>query len=94
MEFHTKTITKIVPDNERIGREVRELRKQLGFSLRSVAKLLGFSAPYLSDLELGRRSWTPQKLDHVVRVMGDHKEYQWHGNGIKVTRPAQQQETP
>lgn len=84
MRFHTKRVTKIVPDNERIGREFRELRTKLGFSLRFTAKLLKISAPYLSDLELGRRSWKPEKLNSYVKQIGDHKEHQWHGAGIKV----------
>lgn len=38
--------------------ELRRRRESEGLSLREVARRLGFSAPYLSDVELGRRNAT------------------------------------
>lgn len=38
-----------------MGHRLRELREQAGFSLREVAKAAKISAPFLSDVELGRR---------------------------------------
>lgn len=38
-----------------MGRRLRELREQAGLSLREVAKAANISAPFLSDVELGRR---------------------------------------
>jgi len=37
----------------------RKIRKQYGHSLRAVATQMGVSAAYVSDLELGRRNWSP-----------------------------------
>ena len=38
-----------------MGQRLRELRERGGFSLREVAKAAKVSAPFLSDVELGRR---------------------------------------
>ena len=40
-----------------IGLALRKRREARGMSLRDMATNLGISAPYLSDLELGRRHW-------------------------------------
>ncbi len=37
---------------------LRETRVKAGHSLRTVAKTIGVSAPYLSDVERGRRNCT------------------------------------
>lgn len=42
---------------------MRRLRQNKGISLRDMAKRLSISAPYLSDLELGRRDWTEEKIE-------------------------------
>ncbi len=39
---------------------LREARNAKKISLRKFAKQLGFTAPYLSDIELGRRNCTKQ----------------------------------
>lgn len=38
-----------------MGQRLRELRERAGLSLREVAKAAKISAPFLSDVELGRR---------------------------------------
>jgi transcriptional regulator with XRE-family HTH domain len=48
------------------GANVRALRLKKGVCLREVARRLGWSAAYVSDLELGRRGWTVQRVDKVV----------------------------
>lgn len=40
-----------------VGKQMREKRRQYGVSLREVARRMGLSAPYVSDLELGRRNF-------------------------------------
>lgn len=49
-------------DQRALGREMKELREAMGLSLRSVATGLGISAPYLSDLELGKRNWNDARI--------------------------------
>ena len=58
-----KTITTMVIDNRATGEHMRQWRVELGFSLREFASRLGISAPYLSDLELGRRNWSKAKIE-------------------------------
>lgn len=45
------------------GAWLRALRIVAGYSLRAVAAKLNFSAPYLSDVERGRRAALP----HIVK---------------------------
>lgn len=52
-----------VLDHASIGSEMRSLRMKRGLSCRSVSKGMGISAPYLSDLELGRRNWSSKLID-------------------------------
>ena len=42
--------------NQELGKAFRIERKWAGYSLRAMAKKLEISAPYLSDIELGRRN--------------------------------------
>ena len=49
-------------DHARIGAGMREARKAAGVSGRALAARLQCSPAYVSDLELGRRCWTPEKL--------------------------------
>lgn len=55
-------------DHVATGDEIRKYREWLGLSLRSAAKLLKLSAPYLSDLELGRRNWSAGLVLDVITV--------------------------
>jgi predicted transcriptional regulator len=49
-------------DDRAIGQEMRRLREAAKVSLRGIAAKLGFSAAYVSDLELGNRHWTDDKI--------------------------------
>lgn len=44
-------------DHYATGQSLRLLRKGAGMSLREMARRMTLSAPFLSDLELGRRNW-------------------------------------
>lgn len=58
MKLATKQAT--VTDHVKTGAFARKLRKSKGISLRSLAKELDKSAVFISDLERGRRNWTPE----------------------------------
>ena len=47
-------------DNTKAGQMIRAARTKAEVSLRRLALAMGKSAPYLCDLELGRRNWTPE----------------------------------
>jgi transcriptional regulator with XRE-family HTH domain len=44
-------------DHKATGEAMRQLRKSHRISLREVARRMKLSAPFVSDLELGRRNW-------------------------------------
>lgn len=44
-------------DHTKCGALFRARRQAAGLSLRAVAANTGFSAPYVADLERGRRKW-------------------------------------
>lgn len=52
-----------------IGHCFREARKRKGLSLRQFGKLLNVSAPYISDLELGQRAWTEEKMEMFEKAL-------------------------
>jgi len=58
MKALTPITTKIdAVDHVATGKMVRERRKALGMTVREAGKIMGISAPYLCDLERGRRNW-------------------------------------
>jgi transcriptional regulator with XRE-family HTH domain len=63
----TKDIT--VVDQEATGAYMRHKRQQKHLSLREVARRLKVSAAYLSDLELGHRSWNQTKIDQFIMAI-------------------------
>lgn len=51
-----------------LGDKIRELRKERTMTLRALAKAVGLSAPFVSDLERGRRE--TDKLTRFADVLG------------------------
>lgn len=60
----TKKVDEI--DDAATGAKIRKLREESGLSLRAVALEMAVSAPYLSDLELGRRGWSEERAQQCV----------------------------
>lgn len=54
--------TGLEPDQSETGKQMRATRTDAGKSLREVAATMGISAPYLSDMELGRRAWSSETI--------------------------------
>src|SRR4051812_2217076 len=52
-----------------MGQRLRELRERAGLSLREVAKAAKVSAPFLSDVELGRRFPTKETLALIAQKL-------------------------
>lgn len=61
--------TGLEPDHHETGKQMRALREETGRSLRSVASAIGISAPYLSDMELGRRGWSSDMILKVTSAL-------------------------
>jgi len=51
-----------MPDQRKIGWDLRTARKFARIGLREMATEIGVSSGYLHDLEHGRRNWTPKLI--------------------------------
>jgi len=62
-----------------LGERIRELREQLDLSVRDLARKIGVSAPFLSDIELGRRHPSSDVLERLAAALkttaADLKKY-------------------
>lgn len=54
-------------DDKAIGALMRLTRERNSISLRKVAGRMGISAPYLSDLKLGRRGWSARLIASALQ---------------------------
>lgn len=62
-----------------LGERIRELRLDQNLSLRQLADRIGKSAPFISDVELGRRFPSPGVLQAIATELGvDLEELQQH----------------
>src|SRR4030088_2534643 len=52
------------------GERIRERRLELGITLREFARRVEVSAPYLTDLEAGRRHPGPEGLQRIAAGLG------------------------
>ena len=62
-------IAKPILDARSVGQALRAERKAARFGLREVARQMGISAPYLHDLEHGRRAWTEEMIDRYRQII-------------------------
>lgn len=56
-------------DHIKTGLRLRKLREKSGVSIREVARRLGIDNKYLSDMELGRRNWTEEKVERFLEAI-------------------------
>lgn len=56
-------------DHHSTGYLFRAARQKAKLSLREVARRLKLSAPFLSDLELGRRNWTEAMAERYTDIL-------------------------
>ncbi len=56
-------------ETKTLGQRIRELREKIDLSLRELAKKLNVSAPFLSDIELGRRYPSDKVLGDLARAL-------------------------
>jgi len=63
---------KLTDDNSMkpLGERIRELREQQDLSVREFAKKVRISAPFLSDVELGRRHPSDEVLKTIAFALG------------------------
>lgn len=61
--------TQRVIDHKKTGERMRAYRTKCGVSLRELAGRMGFSAPYVSDLELGKRLWSEDRASKYIAAL-------------------------
>ncbi len=52
-----------------LGDRIRELREHQDLSVRELARRIGVSAPFMSDVELGRRHPSGDVLEKIASVL-------------------------
>jgi transcriptional regulator with XRE-family HTH domain len=58
------------------GRQMRALRLKEKLSLREVARRMGISAPYVQDMELGRRNCKGRLIDYLEALSKSNERKQ------------------
>lgn len=53
-----------------LGDRIRELREQNDLSLRELAAKVGVTASFISDIELGRRNPSDERIRQLARLLG------------------------
>jgi predicted transcriptional regulator len=61
-------------DHVKAGQHFRARRERLKISLREIAGYLGLSAPYVSDLERGRRNWTGERIEQYEKYLAKRQK--------------------
>jgi transcriptional regulator with XRE-family HTH domain len=63
---------KLTGDNimKPLGERIRELRERQDLSVRDLAKMIKVSAPFMSDVELGRRHPSDEVLTTIAAALG------------------------
>ncbi len=61
--------TRLAVCEQRLGFALRDCRMYRELSLRQVAKVLGVSAPYLADVENGRRHISDDNLESLMNIL-------------------------
>lgn len=56
------------------GEQMRDARKEAQLSVREAAKRLGISAPFLSDMELGRRKPSIKWVEKLSQLIKQHND--------------------
>ena len=63
-----------MPDRKAQGREMKRRRNAARVTLREVSELMGLSIGYLSDMEHGRKGWTPRKINFYMAAIETVKQ--------------------
>lgn len=56
-------------DHAALGHDLRAEREKAGMAQSEVGKLMKVSYGFVSDLENGRRNWTPQMIDRYLAAV-------------------------
>ncbi len=56
-------------DHKTLAQVIKESREKIGISIRELARLMDVSAPFVSDIELGRRFPSDEVLTRLAKVL-------------------------
>ena len=80
-------------DAKTLGERMRELRLERNLSLRQLAVRIDKSAPFISDIELGRRFPSPEVLTDIAQALevdeGDLERFDFRESVSALKRLAQ-----
>lgn len=68
------------PDKTIIGERIRKRREELNISREQLAEMVGITAKFLSDIELGFRGFSLEKLSYFSECLKISTEYILYGN--------------
>ena len=60
-------------DHEETGKRARVEREKVGKTLKNIGDLMVLSESYLSDLERGRRNWSPTLIEQFNNALNGVK---------------------
>lgn len=64
-----KLLRRVIESDRDTGHQMATLRKKRGLTAARTAREMGISAPYLSDLEHGRRHWNDDLVEKYRKVI-------------------------
>lgn len=67
LRLPTKSIPQI--SHVRAGKLIRRVRREHGIPQWELAYAMNISAPYISDLERGRRNWTAERFHLAAKTI-------------------------
>lgn len=59
----------VIPDRKAQGARMMKIRTDARVTLREVAALLNLSVGYISDMEHGRKGWTPKRVNFYLAAV-------------------------
>lgn len=72
------------PDKTEIGERIRKRREELNMSREKLSEKLGITSKFLSDIELGTRGFSLEKLFFFSECLNLSTEYILFGTGSQI----------
>lgn len=72
------------PDRTAIGERIRKRREELNMSREQLAEIIGITSKFLSDIELGVRGFSLEKLLSFSEYLHLSTEYILFGKGLTI----------
>lgn len=63
-----------------LGQNIRHFRKELNWTQEKLAELSGISVPFMTQIELGRKSASLEVIENIAQALGVTYEKLFSGN--------------